>query len=53
MSKRIEMTRERKIALPIILEAARNYGRVLNDETPAVARDTAARLAKALEAFNV
>lgn len=52
MAKNVSMTRERKIALPVILEAARNYQRTLEGETVAVAQNTRHRLADALKAFE-
>ena len=52
MAKNISMTRERKIALPVILEAADLYRRTLLGETPAFARNSVQRLTEALEKFK-
>lgn len=49
MSKRIEMTRERKIALPIILE----HARASLESGNIVRKADADKLQAALEAFNV
>lgn len=53
MAKRIEMTRARQIALPVLLEAARDYLQVLSDEgRTASDRRQQGELERALEAFK-
>jgi hypothetical protein len=52
VAKQIDMTRARKQALPVILDAAKKYHEVLTDGMPGRDSGSERRLLEALEAFK-